>query len=288
MPNRPATPRLTPEQRQPPRPRPLTTAGWLLSAALLGACNSGPTTGGNPPPTPTCVQAAGGSAVTFVADDGYRQDWEVLRPIFKEAGVPFVSAVITGLIGTPSHTTLEQIKQLAAGGNEIVSHTVTHRVLSSLDAADLDAELKNSQAALAAAGLPTRNVVYPQGQTSEQVKQAASKYYQLGVGVGNGLNDPKALEVYDLHRVALGSFFDVLPSDPPHPPTNTLAYYKARVDEAVKTHRWLIFMIHSAGPGFDSAQVSALTDTVAYAKTQSNVTTLSGGYALAQKLAACP
>ena len=131
-------------------------------------------------------------------------------------------------------------------------------------------------------------MVYPQGQTSEQVKQAASKYYQLGVGVGNGLNDPKALEVYDLHRVALGSFFDVLPSDPPHPPTNTLAYYKARVDEAVKTHQWLIFMIHSAGPGFDSAQVSALSDTVAYAKTQSNVTTLSGGYALAQKLAACP
>ena len=288
MPNRSEDSWLTPEQRQSPRPTPLKFAGWLLSAALLGACNSGPTTGGNPPPTPTCVQAAGGSAVTFVADDGYQKDWDVLRPIFKQAGVPLVSAVITGLIGTPSHTTLDEIQQLAAEGDEIASHTVTHPDLNTLSDADLSAELNNSKATLEAAGLTIKQIVYPMGNDSPHVEQVAKQSYQLGVGVGNGLNDPKALDLFQLHRVALGSFFDVLPSDPPHPPTNTLAYYKARVDEAARTHQWLIFMIHSAGPGFDSGQVSALTDTVAYAKTQSNVTTLSGGYALAQKLAACP
>ncbi|WP_181391955.1 polysaccharide deacetylase family protein [Deinococcus irradiatisoli] len=262
------------------------TLAAVSGALLLSACGS--TSSGPTPSTAECLQAAGNSAVTFVADDGYQQDWTILRPIFKEAGVPFVSAVITNSIGHASNTSLDQIKQLAADGDEIVSHTVTHPDLNTLNDAMLDAELKDSQAALAAAGLPTNHVVYPMGDTSERVEQAASKYYQLGVGVGNGLNDPKALERYDLHRVALGSYFDVIPSSPPHPPTNTLAYYKARIDEAVQTHQWLIFMLHSAGPGFDEAQVEALKDTVAYAKTQNtNVTTLSGGYAVAQKLAAC-
>ncbi len=226
--------------------------------------------------------------MTFVADDGYQQDWTLLRPIFREAGLPFVSAVITNSIGPPSNTSLDQIKQLSAEGDEIVSHTVTHRVLSSLSDADLDTELRDSQAALTAAGLPTKVIVYPQGETSERVEKAVSKYYQLGVGVGNGLNDPAALERYDLHRVALGSYFDVIPSTPPHAPTNTLAYYKERIDEAVRTHQWLIFMVHSQGPGFDDAQLSALKATVAYAKSQNTkVTTLSGGYAAAQQLAAC-
>lgn len=226
--------------------------------------------------------------MTFVADDGYQQDLTLLEPIFKGAGVSFVSAVITDFIGHPGHTSLDQLKQLATEGNEIVSHTVTHRVLSTLSDADLDAELRDSQAALAAVGLPTAYIVYPQGETSDRVGQAASKYYQLGVGVGNGLNDPRALDRYDLHRVALGSYFDVLPGTPPHSPTNTLAYYKERVDEAVKTHQWLIFMLHSTGPGFDDGQLQALKATVEYAKAQNTrVTTLSGGYAAAQKLAAC-
>ncbi len=267
----------------------LALAGLLGSLLLLNGCGSSGTASGPAPITrAACLQNAGGSAVTFVADDGYQNDWDSIRPIFKEAGVPFVSAVITGSIGQPGHTTLDEIKQFQAEGDEIVSHTVTHPDLNTLGDAALTSELRDSQAALEAAGLTAKEIVYPMGDDSARVEQVARQYYQLGVGVGNGLNDPAALDLFQLHRVAIGSYYDVIPSTPPHAPTNTLAYYEGRVDEAIRTNQWLIYMVHSVGPGFDAGQLSALKATVQYAAAQhTTVTTLSGGYEIAKKLAAC-
>ncbi|WP_161882487.1 polysaccharide deacetylase family protein [Deinococcus alpinitundrae] len=265
-----------------------TLFGLISGLLLLSACGSTSSSSAPPGTSAACIQAAGNSAVTFLADDGYQQDWDLLRPIFQDAGLPFVSAIVTNNLNKPGYTTLDEVKQLQAEGDEIVSHTVSHPDLNSLSDAELDVELKSSKAILEADGLTIKHLVYPMGDDSARVVAAASKYYQLGVEVGNGLNDPKALSLFHLHRVALGSYFDVIPSTQPHAPTNTLAYYKERVDEAVRTHQWLIYMVHSSGPGFDAEQLSNLKATVEYAKSQNTkVTTLSGGYEIAQKLAAC-
>ena len=275
--------------RPSPLARLLPLAAVLGGLTLLSACGHSGTASGAPQTTrAACLQNAGGSAVTFLADDGYAQDLTLLRPIFKDAGVPFVSAIVTTNIGKPGYTTLDEVKQLQAEGNEIVSHTVTHPNLNTLDDAALTRELRDSKATLEAAGLTIKHIVYPMGDDSARVEQVARQYYQLGVGVGNGLNDPANLDLFQLHRVALGSYFDVIPSTPPHAPTNSLAYYEARVDEAIRTNQWLIYMVHSVGPGFDAEQLGFLKATVQYAAAQNTkVTTLSGGYEIAKKLAAC-
>ena len=91
--------------------------------------------------------------ITFVFDDGNDTDYLLGREIFLEQGAVACSAITTGWIDTPGHLSIDQIRGLRDAGWEIMSHTVSHPRLTSLDAAQIEDEFAESKAALERRGI---------------------------------------------------------------------------------------------------------------------------------------
>lgn len=131
-------------------------------------------------------------AVTF--DDGYRSVLLEGFPILERLGVPGtvfpsityidseqpkVGPALQHWLGT-AHApelkamTWDELRQLAAAGWEIGSHTVTHPYLPQLDDAELERELVDSKARLEREiARPCRTIAYPSGRFDERVARAA-------------------------------------------------------------------------------------------------------------------
>jgi peptidoglycan/xylan/chitin deacetylase (PgdA/CDA1 family) len=131
-------------------------------------------------------------AITF--DDAYRSVFELARPILAELGV--VASVYaptewigSGLamrwpgidqwIGTADENELlpmnwGQLRELAAEGWEVGSHTCSHPHLTELDDASLMRELEDSRSACATQLAGTcETIAYPYGDVDERVVAAA-------------------------------------------------------------------------------------------------------------------
>ncbi|HWQ35065.1 MAG TPA: polysaccharide deacetylase family protein [Blastocatellia bacterium] len=88
-----------------------------------------------------------------------------------------------------SAATWEQLREMAAAGIEIGSHTVTHPILTTLEPAQLDAELRESRARLTA-GLhrEVKLFCYPNGDSDRRVRAAAGRAgYQCAATCEPGL-----------------------------------------------------------------------------------------------------
>src|SRR5262247_752346 len=70
------------------------------------------------------------TVVTIQFDDGRNQS--AARAILARHDVHATFFINTGYIGTPGYLTWRQVHRLAADGNEIAGHTLTHRDLPSL------------------------------------------------------------------------------------------------------------------------------------------------------------
>jgi peptidoglycan/xylan/chitin deacetylase (PgdA/CDA1 family) len=128
--------------------------------------------------------------ITFVFDDGNDTDYLVARSIFAEQGAVACSAITTDWINKPGHLTAEQIIGLKDAGWEIMSHTVSHPKLTSLNAEQIEGEFSGSKTVLDAMGAPVRNVVYPKNMSNELVRTIARKYYRSGRGGAYSVNTP--------------------------------------------------------------------------------------------------
>lgn len=78
--------------------------------------------------------------LVLVFDDGYAADYERIRPVLSDAGVPACFAVVPAWLDTEGHLTAEQTAALADRGHEIAAHGRRHRYLQAHGlAADADA-----------------------------------------------------------------------------------------------------------------------------------------------------
>jgi peptidoglycan/xylan/chitin deacetylase (PgdA/CDA1 family) len=134
--------------------------------------------------------------ITFVFDDGNDTDYLVTRDIFAEQGAVACSAVTTDWINKPGHLTTEQIIGLRDSGWEIMSHTVSHPKLTSLNAAQIEGEFSGSKTVLENMGVSVRNVVYPKNMSNELVRTIARKYYRSGRGGAYAVNTPNTDPYY--------------------------------------------------------------------------------------------
>lgn len=200
-----------------------------------------------------------GGFVTFIDDDGIYTCWTKLMPIFKEKGVPAVTAMITSIIDTDTGLSTEQLLSLQDMGWEVASHTVNHSPLAELSLEDQEEELKLSKEILESKGINCENIVYPYGSYTEETETIAKKYYDRGVAVNDGrkLNN-YPLNDYSLTRISIGSYYDYGEN------TDTLEYYKSQVDSAINNNGWVIFMIHSAET--DDSQLSYISELIDYCK----------------------
>lgn len=83
--------------------------------------------------------------ITF--DDGFKDNYKAAWPILKEYSFTGTFFVVTGKIDS-YNLDWDELKQLIEDGNSIGSHSVTHRDLSCLSAAQQEKELRESKRTL--------------------------------------------------------------------------------------------------------------------------------------------
>ncbi|MER3446459.1 MAG: hypothetical protein C4291_06225 [Candidatus Dadabacteria bacterium] len=121
-------------------------------------------------------------------DDCFEDILKVALPILKKRGIPAVAFAVSGrlggvndwdkIIGAKQIRLLDAngLKELAAGGVEIGSHSKTHRPLAQVPTEELAKEVGGSLADLQAIGLPRpRLFAYPHGKSDDRVEKAVQE-----------------------------------------------------------------------------------------------------------------
>src|SRR5499425_544060 len=118
--------------------------------------------------------------ITF--DDGYTNLVEAALPELLRHGFTATMFICSGLLGGTSNwedvppwplMSADQVRELAAAGMEIGSHTVTHMRMARADTDQLKAEVNESKTSLGELiGAPLRGFAYPYGSMDEAAQQA--------------------------------------------------------------------------------------------------------------------
>jgi peptidoglycan/xylan/chitin deacetylase (PgdA/CDA1 family) len=213
--------------------------------------------------SPTAAYAAvdnpaPGPLVSFTFDDGALSALTQAAPTLQKYGLTGTNYVPTGCVGMTTvpntcradtdvpYMTWAQIQQLQnTYGWEIGSHTVTHQCLVSvgndcqatkLTPAQVDAELANSKAALAANGINATAFAPPYGDYDMTAVAQIAKYYTSMRGFADTGNNIWPLGDYLLRNI------------PVQERTTTVATLKAKVDEAITNKTWAVFTFHDIRP----------------------------------------
>lgn len=81
----------------------------------------------------------------FTFDDGLASDYEIALPLLVDAGCKPVCFVISDRIGTPGFVTSPQLREMAAHGILIGSHSASHPDLTTLSDTEVKNELDGSK-----------------------------------------------------------------------------------------------------------------------------------------------
>jgi peptidoglycan/xylan/chitin deacetylase (PgdA/CDA1 family) len=143
-------------------------------------------------------------AVAITFDDGCESDWLEAAPILRDRGFGATFYVIAGSLGRRGYLTPAQLRELAAAGFEIGSHSLTHRMLTEVEPGELDDELAGSRARLEdAAGARVTHFACPHGRWSPVVAAAARRAGYGTVSTSEaGLNGPRTPDMR-LRRIAV-------------------------------------------------------------------------------------
>ena len=153
-------------------PRLLAVGLAAVSLVLLGAVPAlgatatpadgltGPAQGGGPTPR---------TVVSLTFDDGDADQMAAARVLHRYR-LPATFYIITGAVGTPGYVTLPDLRQLAADGNEIGGHTVSHLRLTALTTAEARRQVCGSRSILARWGYRATSFAYPGGAASPRTE----------------------------------------------------------------------------------------------------------------------
>jgi peptidoglycan/xylan/chitin deacetylase (PgdA/CDA1 family) len=154
-----------------------------------------------PPAEPTVV---------ITVDDGYRATVERAMPVLARHGVRATFFIPSGLLGSALVTTIGErgivdedgVRTLVAQGHEVGGHTLTHPLLTELEASDISNEVIGDRDRLGELlGVAPVSFAYPKGAYDEGVRQAVRDAgYRFAVTVREGLLE-KDLDSWTLPRV---------------------------------------------------------------------------------------
>ena len=190
--------------------------------------------------TPFSYQGFNRPIISITDDDSYASFYNNGLPILQKYGLTSTDYIITSYIDNVSgYMSSAQVKGLYAAGQEIGSHSVDHPDLTTLTAAQQDAELKNSQTFLQnLIGVPITDYAAPYGSYNQQVETDAAKYYKSSPSS----TDPgyNAKNNFDSSHLMVQNLDD----------TTTLAQVQSWIAEA-KVYQYLVGPGLSPGrPGF--------------------------------------
>lgn len=198
--------------------------------------------------------------VSFVFDDGVDTDSSIMAPVFVAQGEVANSGIVESWVGEANRLTWSEILYLQNLGWEILNHSTTHPNLDTLTLDQVRTEFETCNDSALVHGITIYNAVYPYGQNADSVRRIAREYFRCARGVEYDLNG-EVLETYCLASKCIDD-------------SDSLSVYKALVDDAETTKRWLIFYAHSTDSD-DADSIGALIDYI-QAKTIPIVTISQG------------
>jgi peptidoglycan/xylan/chitin deacetylase (PgdA/CDA1 family) len=169
---------------------------WLRAAGLRGVALGDAHTRGFASP----------AEVVITFDDGCESDWLVAAPHLVDSGFGATFYVVSGWVGGRGFLSAPQLRELAAAGFEVGSHSASHAFLTEVDAPTLRRELAGSKRALEdIIGRPVTHLSCPGGRTSPAVARAAREagYETMAtsrVGANTASTDPFAIARCAVHR----------------------------------------------------------------------------------------
>lgn len=171
--------------------------------------------------------------VTVTFDDGWASQYQNAFPLLNKYGQAATFYIISGeLTNQPDYVSATQIKALQSAGNEIGSHTVTHRDLTTLSPAILQQEMQQSQITLQnTLGVPVKNFAYPYGAYNLNTIAVGKQYYQSQRSVVRGFN---AKDNFDITQLKIQEVDSNI----------SQAQVKGWIDAAMAQHSWLILVYH--------------------------------------------
>lgn len=127
-------------------------------------------------------------AVILSFDDGHNNHYTQAFQILKKHNMKGVFFIISDKPGNDdNYATWDQIAEMAQGGMEIGSHTVSHLNLADLSDDEIEKELVDSKKLIAEkAGVPVISLCYPAGKYDDRVIEIASQNYLFARTTQNG------------------------------------------------------------------------------------------------------
>jgi hypothetical protein len=118
------------------------------------------------------ARAATKTVVSLTFDDGSADHYTSARPILTSHHMKGTFYINSSRVNTSGYMTQAQIAALAADGNEIAGHTISHADLPTLSADEQKRQVCNDRVALFNLGFSPKNFAYPYGDadaTTEQI-----------------------------------------------------------------------------------------------------------------------
>jgi peptidoglycan/xylan/chitin deacetylase (PgdA/CDA1 family) len=200
--------------------------------------------------------------LTLHFDDGWRQQYEVARPILDAAGIVATAYPITNLINTTPYMSLTQLQELRDyNGWEIGAHSyndVDHATgFAGLTSAQLEQDLMGIKSWAARNGLTGyNNLAYPLGSYNASVIAVARKYFHASRTINGSTNEtiPPAHPMRIRSQTAVSELAGgTSPSQ-----VNTM------VNKAVTNKQWINLTFHKIIPTATSLTMSGNTATVVF------------------------
>lgn len=220
-----------------------------------------------PPPHPTTT----GGVVTLTFDDGWATTYTTAYHALKEFGFKGNVAVNPDPIDGKwdGYMTLAQLQELDKAGWSIVSHTLSHRDLVTLSDAELDRELKDSQAWVVKNGFgPSDVFIVPFHSWGPRERAVVEKYYRLARGYTVNQFVPALFQ-----KVPIGNPYDLTGYESEFAPFTTAdgrALTMEYVKRAVKEGEFIDLFFHKITPELLPGFRQLMTELVAY---KSNIRT---------------
>ena len=180
------------------------------------------------------------AAASLTFDDGYVSEATTGKDLLKARNLRGTFFLITNSVYWDVGAPWEVWRSVAADGNEIAGHSVSHPYLTSLTEEQLRLELSQSQA-LINLNIPTQaclTFAYPYDDWNDFVKAITSEYYIAARACEN----PDGFSYYPggtyraIDLYAIGSF---------GLPDYTIDQMKSYLDSAGQTNAWICVYMHS-------------------------------------------
>jgi peptidoglycan/xylan/chitin deacetylase (PgdA/CDA1 family) len=180
--------------------------------------------------------------VSITFDDGWESAYTQAFPVLQRYGFHSTQYVITDEFNNNAYMSVDQLRAMLAAGTQIGGHTVTHADLTTLTAAELKHELKDSQDTLQQLfGGRVQDFTSPYGAYNTYTLHAIGTYYRSQKNAegdaGPATNPLLTVNIAANFNPLNFSSFSVRHD-------TTLADIQRLLDEAAQRNGWIVLTYH--------------------------------------------